>query len=168
VVYCYICPGVKIFFLKGSQNYSIFKNKEEKMVVNISAKDGFIWHDSYKLGDDHVDAQHRQLFELVNSIIRSCNIGDDTEKLKAALDFLVIYAVQHFNDEEELQIKCNYPEYERHKKRHDDFKITVTDLVKRFEQTGSSTELGDDIKKIVLRWLLDHILYEDKKISEYL
>jgi len=81
---------------------------------------------------------------------------------------LVNYTVQHFNDEEVLQIKCNYPEYEKHKQIHEDFKVTVTELIKRFNESGSSTNLCEDVKSIVIKWLVNHIMSEDKKISAYL
>ena len=138
------------------------------MVVNISAKDGFIWDDSYLLGNDQVDAQHRQLFDLVNSLVQSCADGSNTEKVKKTLDFLVNYTVQHFDDEEALQIQCNYPDYEKHKQLHEDFKPVVAKLIQRFEECGSSEKLCIDIKTIVVKWLAHHILTEDKKISEFI
>jgi len=138
------------------------------MVVNISAKDGFIWDDSYLLGNELVDTQHRQLFDLVNTLVSSCADGSDTEKVKKTLDFLVNYTVQHFNDEEALQIKCNYPDYKRHKQLHEDFKPVVAELVQRFNECDSSDQLRIDIKTIVVKWLANHILNEDKKIGEYL
>jgi len=130
--------------------------------------DGIKWDNGYLIGNDEVDAQHRQIFDLVNNLICSCDDGSDNKKVKETLDFLVNYAVQHFDDEESLQIKCNYPEYSKHKKMHDDFKITVIDLVKRFNEKGCSIELCSDIKKIVIKWLLNHIICEDKKIGIHL
>ncbi|MCL2806479.1 MAG: hemerythrin family protein [Treponema sp.] len=138
------------------------------MIVKISSKDGFIWDDSYLLGNEQVDAQHHQLFDLVNSLVRSCDNGSEKETVRNALDFLVNYTVQHFDDEEALQIKYGYPEYESHKKLHEDFKLTVVELVERFYTSGSSFDLGNDIKTIVLKWLVEHILYEDKKIGVHL
>ncbi|MCL2801737.1 MAG: hemerythrin family protein [Treponema sp.] len=138
------------------------------MVVNISAKDGFIWDDSYLLGNEPVDTQHHQLFDLINSLVNFCDNGFEKEKIKTTLDFLVNYTIDHFNDEEALQIKCKYPEYEAHKKIHEDFKVTVGDLVDRFNKNGSSSALSSDIKSVVIKWLVNHILYEDKKIGVHL
>ena len=123
------------------------------------------WDDNYLIGCDDVDAQHKQIFDHVNSLIKSCIDGSDTAKVKETLDFLVNYAVHHFDDEEALQIKCHFPEYLLHKKLHDDFKITVIDLVKRFNEKGSSSELSTDINQIVKTWLHNHIISEDKKIG---
>jgi hemerythrin len=115
-----------------------------------------------------VDEQHHQLFVLVSEIIESCADGSDTAKLKETLDFLVGYTAHHFQDEEALQLRYNYPEYERHKQLHEDFKLTALDLARHFEESGSSMELSNDVSKIVVRWLINHILREDKKIGDHI
>ena len=129
---------------------------------------GIKWDDCYLLGDEQVDAQHKELFNLVNSLVRSCEDGTSIEHLIDTLSFLIDYTVKHFNDEEALQIKYNYPEYAKHKKLHEDFKLTVGDLVQQFSETGISHHLCDDVNKVIVKWLVNHILSEDKKIGEHL
>ena len=129
---------------------------------------GVIWNDSYRLGNEQVDLQHKKMFELVRGLLNACNKGKDAAKLRETLSFLVNYTIRHFLFEEELQVECKYPEYERHKQLHDDFKKTVGDLVEKFNKNGSSTELSNDVNKIVVSWLIDHVQQEDKKIGEYL
>ena len=129
---------------------------------------GLKWDDYYSLGNEKIDEQHRELFDLVNSLIASCDGDDDTETIKKTLLFLVDYTLKHFNDEETLQKENNYPEYEKHKKLHDDFKTVVVNLVHRFSVSGSSAELSKDVKKIVIKWLVKHIMNEDKKIGGFL
>jgi len=126
------------------------------------------WDDSYLTGSDEVDAQHQHIFDHVNSLVKACDDGSGTAKVKETLDFLVNYAVQHFDDEEALQIRCHFPEYAKHKQMHDDFKVTVIDLVNRFNENGSSADLCADIKKTVIKWLLNHIITEDKKIGTHI
>ena len=126
------------------------------------------WKDEFNLGHDWVDMQHRRLFELVNGLVESCAAGSDAIKLKGTLDFLVNYTVQHFDDEEALQLKYNYPGYEKHKRIHEDFKVTVGGLVEKFTAGESSAELSNDVNKIVVRWLINHIQREDKKIGEHI
>ena len=129
---------------------------------------GLAWKDEFNLGHDWVDMQHRRLFELVNGLVASCADGTDVIKLKGTLDFLVNYTVQHFEDEEALQLKCNYPGYENHKRIHEEFKVTVGGLVEKFTAGGSSAELSSDVNKIVVRWLVNHIQREDKKIGDHI
>jgi len=126
------------------------------------------WKDDFNLGHEWVDMQHRRLFELVSGLVGSCADGSNIEKLKGTLDFLVNYTVQHFNDEENLQLKYNYPKYESHKRLHDDFKNTVGELVEKFTAHGSSADLCSNVNKIIVRWLINHIQQEDKKIGEHI
>ena len=135
---------------------------------NKKSEGSLKWDNSYLLGNEQVDNQHRELFDKVNLLISSCENGSAIEEVKETLEFLVNYAVCHFDAEEALQLEHNYPEYEHHKKLHDDFKVTVIETVKKFEETGSSSELNKDITSVIVKWLITHILNEDKKIGAYL
>ena len=129
---------------------------------------GIVWDDMLKMGDEKVDSQHKCLFDLLNKLVNQCIDGSNIQKLQETLDFLVNYTVQHFYDEESLQVQHKYPEYRVHKQMHEDFKVVVGDLVERFNKNGSSKALGDDVNKIVVRWLINHIQREDKRIGEHI
>jgi len=131
-------------------------------------KYGLAWSKDFELGYGQVDSQHRRLFELVSELVSACMDGSDTQKLRETLDFLVKYTVQHFTDEEALQLRCNYPGYERHKQLHEDFKVTVGELVYEFDRYGSTIELSNNVNKIVVKWLINHIQREDKRIGDHL
>ena len=129
------------------------------------AKCSIAWDNMLKIGDEKVDTQHKMLFDLLNVLVRQCINGSNAETLKDTLDFLANYTVQHFYDEETLQIRYNFPEYRKHKQMHEDFKLAVTGLVQRFVESGSSNALYDDVNSIVIQWLVGHIQQEDKKIG---
>ena len=134
----------------------------------MAINQGIAWKDSFALGNEQVDLQHKKLFALLSEIVNACMDGSDTGKLHETLDFLVNYTVRHFHFEEELQLRYNYPEYEQHKQLHEDFKITVGELVEKFNKNGSSTELSKTVNRIIVRWLINHIQREDKKIGVYI
>jgi len=129
---------------------------------------GIAWSDDYKLGNTQVDAQHRRLFELVSDVVGSCVEGHGKDKMKETLDFLVNYTVQHFLDEEALQLQYHYPGYVAHRQLHEDFKHTVGLLVRDYQKTGSSEDLCVNLNKTVVRWLINHIQREDRKIAEHI
>jgi len=139
-----------------------------RITVMSEIKYGVAWSEKYELGNEQVDSQHRRLFELVSDLIEVCMCGYENDKLQETLDFLVDYTIKHFNDEEALQVQYNYPEYENHKKMHEGFKTMVGGLVREFSETGSSDELSKNVNKIIVRWLINHIQREDKKIGEYI
>ncbi len=126
------------------------------------------WSSDLEIGNEAIDAQHRQLLDVLNGLVEACIRGDNIEKISGTLDFLVQYTVRHFADEEKLQIECSYPGYERHKGIHEAFKKTVAGLVQRYEDTGLSEELSSDLNKIVATWFVRHIGMEDRKIGEHI
>jgi len=130
-------------------------------------KHGIAWNKGYEIGDEEVDLQHRTMFEKLSELVEACIDGSSKEKLGDMLGFLATYAVKHFEDEEAYQLKHKYPGYQQHKEVHEKFKVTVGELVERFNESGSSEQLSSDVNKIVVKWLIEHILGEDKKIGAY-
>ena len=126
------------------------------------------WSEEYELGNNFVDSQHKKLFELVGNIGKYCFEGRDVDTLSETLDFLLQYTVQHFNDEESLQQKYNFPEYEYHKKLHEEFEATVIEKAAEFKEKGSTEDLSETVNDFVITWLVNHILKEDMKIKEYI
>ena len=133
-----------------------------------SLEQGIAWDDDLITGNSIVDSQHHEIFELLSNLVYSCEDGSDIVKLEDTLMFLVQYTIRHFVDEEALQHEYNYPGYDHHRNEHALFRETVTGLVQRFKESGSSAELSGDVNKIVVRWLVNHIQNEDKKMSEYI
>jgi hemerythrin len=105
---------------------------------------------------------------MLNELVSFCEDGSETEKLQRTLDNLVDYTVRHFHDEESLQIEYNYPEYQNHKKMHDDFKSEVGRLLDAFQKSGSSAALSKDVNRIMVRWIIFHVQNEDRKIGAYI
>ena len=128
-------------------------------------KFGIAWNDIYLLDDEIVDAQHKRIFELLSDLVASCVEGSSSEQLSKTLNFLAEYTVNHFHDEESLQIEYNYPDYKRHKEIHENFKGVVGEIIGRFRENGSSEELSNELNKIVAKWLVSHIMQEDKRVG---
>ena len=126
------------------------------------------WSKDYELGNEFVDSQHKRLFELVSNIGKYCLEGRSINTLSETLDFLLQYTVQHFSDEEALQVKHGFPEYESHKKLHEEFEATIIEKVSEFKEKGSTKDLKDAVNDFVITWLVNHILKEDMKIGAYI
>jgi hemerythrin len=125
------------------------------------------WSDKYNIGVVKIDEQHRELFALVNSLSELDKESMDAEVMKQALDFLVKYAVQHFKDEEEVQLAYEYPGYKTHRQMHENFKTTLGVMVELFMQEFT-VELLNSLRKILYLWLKSHVANVDNKIGEYI
>ena len=127
-----------------------------------------IWTDELATGNEKIDEQHKKILNITNVFIDTCLKGEGKKVLGEMLDFLIEYTVEHFEYEEKLMAEYDYPEYKKHKKLHDNFKITVIELKKEFDNSGASDELNKNLSITVIKWLIGHIKFEDFKISRYI
>ena len=130
-------------------------------------KNGLAWSEKLETGNETIDIQHKTIFKITSDLIDAHINGESKEILGRMLDFLANYTVEHFGYEEKLMRDYKYPKYLYHKKFHDDFKITVTNLINDYETRGASDELAKTLSGAVVRWLVKHISREDVKIAEF-
>ena len=129
---------------------------------------GIAWSKDLETGNDEIDSQHKQLFRLVSDLAEACADKRSAETLGEALDFLASYTVNHFMDEEALQLRYGYPGYDEHKKLHDAFRKTASELVEMYRASGSAEELSGKVNSVIVRWLAQHIKGEDSKIAAHI
>lgn len=129
----------------------------------------FEWSDEYKIGDDSIDNAHKELFSIVNRILRNCvdqNYEENETTCTEAIRFLKNYAVKHFAEEEAFQRSVGYAGYKTHKKVHDDMRdVVIPALEKEVAVKGYSTEALEHFMGTVAGWLAAHILIEDQAIT---
>ena len=126
------------------------------------------WRDEWEIGNDVVDAQHKELFHIVNDFSNAYYNGKGIDVIENTLNFLLEYTVKHFADEETLQWSSEFPEYEEHKKLHDAFKEKAVEMAEKLKAEGPSRVLIMRIISVVGGWLVNHVAKEDKKIGDYL
>jgi len=126
------------------------------------------WTEDLITGNELIDEQHKTIFNITNVFIDTCLKGEGKKVLEEMLEFLIEYTVNHFKYEEKLMIEHNYPEYDKHKMNHDEFKVTVTELKKEFDHSGVSDELNRSLSGTIVRWLIKHIKFDDVKIAKFI
>ncbi|MBU3160274.1 bacteriohemerythrin [Clostridium frigoris] len=126
----------------------------------------FVWEDKYKVGIAELDEQHKTLIGLINKLYNAMKQGHGKDVLKSILDDLLGYVKYHFGTEEKYFTKYNYINKNEQIKSHNDFKNTVIEFKKKFEDgnTFISTELMNFLKN----WLGTHILESDMKYGKFL
>jgi hemerythrin len=115
-----------------------------------------------------IDDQHKQLIDALNNFLSARDEKKSTTELKKSLDFLTDYTIKHFFEEEHLQKKYEYPDYENHKKLHEGIKKLVRELQVQLIMKGASDALFEDVKVKVGDWLIAHIKSQDTKIAAHL
>ena len=122
---------------------------------------------SMETGVAKVDEQHRELIGKINELISMGYQAFSKEETEKTIDLLAEYVVQHFADEEELQVQCDYPKYEEHRKQHQDFLIDFLARKKEFSEKETSAKFTLDLMVAVSNWVIKHIQGSDVEFSKY-
>jgi hemerythrin len=125
------------------------------------------WDSSLETGHEKIDNQHKQLVASLNSIIEAAQLGKGSEEIFKTLDFLTGYTIMHFSTEEKLQVQYDYPDYLVHKRYHDEFKVTVTELTQRLVKEGPTEEMIGIVTTTIGNWLLNHIKGDDFRMAAF-
>ncbi|MDR0324183.1 MAG: bacteriohemerythrin [Treponema sp.] len=149
----------------NKKHISVLSTEVERFKVTSSTE--YVWDKSFSLGYHKIDEQHRQLFNALNNLVKACNL-DIREDFDKYIAFLGNYTEKHFADEEEIQKSCGYPDFENHKKIHDDFKLAVGNFSSQWLALGPTETVLSEIHTHVGGWLINHIKAQDVKIGTFI
>lgn len=130
---------------------------------------GITWREDLAIGVDQIDSQHKELLARFDLLLNSCKEGKGREEVLHLLSFLDEYVISHFGDEEVLQKKSGFPDYEAHHAEHVGFIARIAELKERMRTDGSvQIDHVLDTNKLLLDWLLRHISVRDKAVGKHL
>ncbi|NWJ42390.1 MAG: hemerythrin family protein [Geothrix sp.] len=78
-----------------------------------------VWSSRYETGIDTIDTQHRALFDALNQLTEAFRTGTSEEHVKAGLNALLAYALEHFQTEEAYMRERAYPGLAAHLAEHE-------------------------------------------------
>ncbi|NMP30620.1 bacteriohemerythrin [Thalassotalea sp. M1531] len=122
------------------------------------------WKDSYSVGIESLDADHRKLLSLLNQFNTAYEyyMGESFER--QSLKELIDYTHYHFEREEKMMEEAGYEDIEAHKKQHQAMIAEINVLDAKYAEHGH--EAFAEISKYLTNWLLNHINGTDKQYSE--
>ena len=124
----------------------------------------FAWKESYSVRVPHIDDQHKQLIALIaQAEATTAQKPFDPLRARGVLNDIVAYTLFHFRDEEALMRDVGYPELGRHKALHDSFAQRIKSINDAF--VGGRGAAFAEVHGLLRKWLLEHIVQEDKKIG---
>ncbi len=124
------------------------------------------WDDSYSVGIQAIDDDHKKLLTLINNLQTSVLYPTGEAFERHALGELVDYTKYHFAREEKLMSEYDYPDFEPHRKQHEEMIAKVGDYMAAYENDREATI--DELTVFLKTWLLSHIAGTDQKYSGYL
>jgi hemerythrin-like metal-binding protein len=123
------------------------------------------WNNSWSVKIDSIDIQHKNLINLINKFYEDLDITDNKTKLLKLVEGLQQYALLHFNKEENLMIKYNYPDYTNHIKEHKEFINKVNNYIDRLKSEKLIVSI--EITNYLKNWIINHISGTDIGYSEF-
>lgn len=119
----------------------------------------FPWSPQFEIGHPVIDAQHRELFRLANSIHAMFGQSDRKE-IERAISALIAYTKTHFRAEEGLLKVNHYAELAEHRQVHQALTRRVQELWQRRD-----TVTPEELFATLAEWIVGHIQGMDQSLK---
>ena len=126
------------------------------------------WNESFSVGVEKIDSQHRQWIELINALDEALGRGKP-EQLgqvkRESIEAMIAYARFHFEFEETFMKKSGYPHLVAHREDHNRLRVILAQI--QADSKRGFQPLNTQLMNIMMNWMKEHIMKEDKKIGDY-
>lgn len=124
------------------------------------------WKDEYSVGVPDVDAEHRELIELINTLHESMQARDGGTDVMEFLGEIYARIASHFALEELIMRRHEYDEYHEHKRDHEQLLEEIRDIMDDYEDGKLLNE--DDLARRLDRWFSEHFRTRDARLHNRL
>tara|TARA_A100001011_G_scaffold381045_1_gene449083 strand:- start:236 stop:640 length:405 start_codon:yes stop_codon:yes gene_type:complete len=121
------------------------------------------WNQRYEIGHDHIDEHHKEIFEL-DTKLEAAISQNKRSLLDEIIQYLEHYAEDHFQEEEDLMRKNQFPGLEEHQNEHAVFTAKVEALRLMYDRQLHTTHIVYGIRRFV-DTLIRHIITIDIKMA---
>ncbi|MBI5547528.1 MAG: hemerythrin family protein [Deltaproteobacteria bacterium] len=129
---------------------------------------GIEWDESYAVGVDIIDAQHKELFSQISGLIDAMKASRGKERVCEVIGFLESYIRFHFATETRLMDEHGYPAAAAHLEEHADFVRLFRALREELVLSGPSPTLAISLNNQICNWLIRHVLGTDRPLGAFL
>jgi hemerythrin-like metal-binding domain len=128
------------------------------------------WNVTMSTGFDHLDEQHKVLFEKFNELELAFSTQDTAAITRAVgdfLDFMQFYAAWHFQQEEECMFQHNCPVAAVNKNLHAVFLQRFNEFYTRWQQGERNLDLARETYATGATWLKNHVIGIDTQLRGF-
>lgn len=125
----------------------------------------FLWNPAWESGVEEVDGQHKELLRRMELLSIKMIEGGELAETERTLLFLRDCVEFHFNAEEALMRKIDYPGLAGHHKVHIEMRKKVNDLVHGYRHGHNIEPSG--VMGFLVSWLIEHMNGEDRKMATF-
>jgi len=129
---------------------------------------GIDWNDILSVGILEMDDEHKELFKRINALLVGLLGTDGSRNIPNLMASVIEYTVFHFNDEQELMRKHNYPKLKNHMELHTYYLKEMGEIQAELTAGNFNAPLLIKIQEKMVNWLLEHIAKVDHDYSEFI
>ena len=123
------------------------------------------WCVQFNSGISELDAENRNLLDMINSLIEIQNAEEkDLQSLSFLLSQIQDYALRHFSHEESYMMQAHQEDFSDHKKQHIFFKKNLATFCFDMFTNQDETSL-DSFCEYLAKWFVFHTANFDKHIA---
>lgn len=121
-----------------------------------------VWDETISVKIPHIDEQHKSLINWINSLNEALENDSGEKQVAFVLQKLIDYVSEHFTQEEQLMLACEFPGLKQHQVEHHYFSNRLFEIQKDFL---SGEDIGKTTYNFLIDWLICHIKGTDQKYS---
>ena len=121
------------------------------------------WRKSFECGHPVIDAQHRQLFEIGDTLINAVMKNKTKAHIEFLLDELTEHIQAHFSTEEAVLARTRFPLSQKHRVHHTELLQKAQGLRDSYRQ--GLLDVSELVGFIAYDVITEHILSEDLKFA---
>jgi hemerythrin len=122
------------------------------------------WNDQYSVGVAEIDAQHKELFAVINELVGYVNDPIKPGQVNQIMDQLINYKKLHFATEEKYFRQFNFSGRVEHEAEHRGFEKKIEEIVGQYG--NKPVEMSFVLVDFLEDWLISHLLTMDQKYIE--
>lgn len=121
----------------------------------------FTWSNKYSVSNEELDSHHKNLFNVFNKLYDGCL--NNTIIIGPIVEELVSYMNYHFHVEEQFMKDIEYLDITKHISEHRLFSAKISKY--HHHDDLSNAVVSKELVLHLWKWLIDHVMTEDKKYS---
>ena len=128
-------------------------------------KENFRWSIDYQVNQNLIDEEHKHLFEIAINALNYHNT-DIKKHIRITINELYEYMKTHFEHEEAYMLQIAYPKLDEHIESHNH----IIEEMNLFVKSLANLQIEEFERKLIEYmdiWLINHILFEDRKILSF-
>jgi hemerythrin len=123
----------------------------------------FHWTRAKSVFMPEFDAEHRNLYQLGESLHQGWSAGAPSEAMIPSVRALLAAAEDHFAHEERLMKEARYPLLNWHKRQHETARNAARPLVARIE--AGDRRAVKELLELLSGWMKDHLAVADRMMA---